>query len=353
MPLYIGKNYGKESTSVQSIFRLKGNDEDALTYALGFLLAHDYEFCDKFVRRLKLAPRQPIGQDYFIRLQEVTGRGYGRRDIAIESGGTRIVLEAKIGRAEPTAEQLLKYGAEQDLWKDFKTRRVASLTQVELSAETREKACLRLSKNGIRFSSVRWHEVIDLALRHRPTDGSDVSRYLFDQFNRFIRSDYQMKYHDAEVSIQDVNSRNAEIFEKGWMYVTSTGDKSAPLYFAPYFTKENPNSGISMMSRVLHTEVVVLPGDPVPFIDPSKAKHSERWKCGLEMIKERARNEKWKSAERRLLYLDEPMVIATTPITKRCFNTTDSPKKFNSQIAKGFHLRFDELLRYGLGFGSS
>ena len=162
-----------------------------------------------------------------------------------------------------------------------------------------------------------------------------------------------MKYHDAEVSIQDVNSRNAEIFEKGWTYVTSTGDKSAPLYFAPYFTKENPNSGISMMSRVLHTEVVVLPGDPVPFIDPSKAKHSERWKCGLEMIKERARNEKWKSAERRLLYLDEPMVIATTPITKRCFNTTDSPKKFNSQIAKGFHLRFDELLRYGLGFGSS
>ena len=65
MPLYIGKNYGKESAFVQSIFRLKGNDEDALTYALGFLLAHDYEFCDKFVRRLKLAPRHPIGRDYF------------------------------------------------------------------------------------------------------------------------------------------------------------------------------------------------------------------------------------------------------------------------------------------------
>ena len=45
MRLHIGKNHwGKTSNPVQSIFRLAGSDEDALTYALGFLLAHDPQF---------------------------------------------------------------------------------------------------------------------------------------------------------------------------------------------------------------------------------------------------------------------------------------------------------------------
>ena len=50
MRLYIGKNHrGKTTKPVQSIFRLSGSNEDALTYALGFLLARDHEFCFKLV----------------------------------------------------------------------------------------------------------------------------------------------------------------------------------------------------------------------------------------------------------------------------------------------------------------
>ena len=43
--LSIGKNLEKGIRPVESIFRLIGKDEDALTYALGFLLAHDPDFC--------------------------------------------------------------------------------------------------------------------------------------------------------------------------------------------------------------------------------------------------------------------------------------------------------------------
>ena len=352
MPLYIGKNYEEENAPVQSIFRLNGNDEDALTHALGFLLAHDSSFCRTFVRRLRLAPRRPIGEDYSVRLQEVTGRGFGRRDIVIESDDTRIVIEAKIGRAEPTVDQILKYGAERQLWRNFKTKRVASLTQVELSEAVEEKARSGLAKHGIQFSSVQWHEVIDLAIRHKPSGRSYVSRYIFDQFVRFVRSDYQMNYYDAEISIQDVNLLNAKVFEKGWMYVTSTADKSAPLYFAPYFTKENPISGITMMSRVLHTEVVVLANDPTAFNDPTKSEHNSQWECGLEMLKKRAHEEGWEKGQSRLLYLDKPMVIARTPISKSTFNATSPTKRIPNQIPKGFHLRFDELMRSDLGFGA-
>ena len=50
MQLSIGKNHQGEGRTVQSIFRLIGNDEDALTYALGFLLARDPDFCVKVIR---------------------------------------------------------------------------------------------------------------------------------------------------------------------------------------------------------------------------------------------------------------------------------------------------------------
>ena len=47
MWLFIGKNHDEKivSAPVQSIFRLTGNNEDALNYALGFLLARDAVLC--------------------------------------------------------------------------------------------------------------------------------------------------------------------------------------------------------------------------------------------------------------------------------------------------------------------
>ncbi len=340
MRLYIGKNHKGKPSPVQSLFRLVGNDEDALTYALGFLLAHDQEFCAKLVRRLHIAPRRPVKPDYAIFLQEVTGTGFGRRDIVIQDSGMRIVLEAKIGRAEPTSEQLLKYGAEHDLWERFKTRGVVALTQVELAPATRERVREKLSEQGIRFSNVQWHEVVELALSHRPSDGSGVSRYLFDEFNRYIRRDYHMGYHDAEILVQDVNLLNAEIFEEGWMYVTSPKDKKAPLYFAPYFTKQTANSGISVISHVIDTQVVVLADNPSIPEAPS-GEHLKQWRTGLCKLRKRAKQEGFAHLETRLFYLDRPIRLRA-PLTKKAY------KLIPYQIPKGFSLRFDELLRLGL-----
>ena len=114
MRLYIGKNHDEKDVSVpvQSIFRLAGSNEDALTYALGFLLARDPALCADLVRLCGIKPARSFKDDYTVHLQEVTDRRFGRRDIVIESGKVRIVIEAKIGNAEPTAEQILKYAAD-------------------------------------------------------------------------------------------------------------------------------------------------------------------------------------------------------------------------------------------------
>ena len=79
MRLSIGKNHGKDIRPVESIFRLIGNDEDALTYALGFLLARDPEFCAKVVRLcgVRRIPRD-FRDTYTVHLQEVpTGASDG------------------------------------------------------------------------------------------------------------------------------------------------------------------------------------------------------------------------------------------------------------------------------------
>ena len=286
---------------MQSIFRLAGNDEDALTFALGFLLAYDSDFCSKLIRRCGIASTKQLRSGYSIHLQEVTDISFGRRDIVIEAKGTRVVLEAKVGGAEPTADQLIKYGKEESLWNKSVTRAVVALTQVELPTTTFEYVDSVLSKLGIRFYNVRWHQVVELVLDHKPPNDARVLRYLLDEFISFVRGDYHMGYYDAEILIQDPNPLNATIFKEGWMYVSSLRDKKAPLYFALYFTRRGSKSGISMISRVRNSKTLRLV-DADDVAEAPTNEHLKRWRKGLSMLRERAKDEGFLRFETRLFF---------------------------------------------------
>ena len=348
MRLYIGKNYPGNTEAVQSVFRLAGSDEDALTFALGFLLAHDSVFCAKLLKGLSVVSRRRFKDGYSIHLQEVTERGFGRRDIVVEGNGTRIVLEAKVGGAEPTVDQLVKYAKESNLWKQYDTRAVVALTQVELSAATADKVRSELSTLNIHFCAVQWHQVVDLVMSHTPSNDSAISRYFFDEFIRYIRRDYQMGYYDAEILIQDVNLLNAKVFREGWMYLTHLENKKAPLYFAPYFTNEHGvNAGISMLSRVMNTEIAVLADKKDIPGNPPSDEHRSRWQDGLDQLRKRAFKEGFAHIESRLFYFDEPITFRTPPLTKKSFNATGPSKQIPNQIPKGFSLGFNDLLKFG------
>ena len=345
MRISIGKNHQGEGRTVQSIFRLIGNDEDALTYALGFLLARDPDFCVKVVRLCGIKVPRRLRDAYTIHLQEFTDRRFGRRDIVIEADNLRVVLEAKIGTSEPTVGQLLKYANDKDsLWEKFSTKAVVALTQVKLRSSILNETRSKLSDKGITCSSVQWHQIIELALRHTPSDDSEVSRYLFDEFVRYARKDYNMGYHDAEVLILDVNPDNAKIFKEHWLYVGIPKDKWAPLYLAPYFTNKNPVPGITYISRVADTKLVKLSEGPEA-IDVGTDEQRERWRAGLsEFLGLYSEEQSW---EALLFLLEEPIKFRTTPLTKKSFNSTGPSKNIPSQIPRAFSLRFDELLRAG------
>ena len=344
MSLFIGKRYEGATVPVQSIFRLAGSDEDALTFALGYLLAHDMDFCKDLLKLLRIRNRNTLNDGYSVHLQEVTGKGFGRRDVVIEFGKTRVVIEAKVGSAEPTDEQMLKYSTETDLWEQYDKKWLVALTQVKIDEGRQRLLRSELHSTGIRFENVQWHKVIECALNHKPSDYSEASLYLFNEFNQFVRGDYNMGYYDAEIHIQDVNPLNAEIFGCGWMYVTSLKDKKAPMYFAPYFTKQGPNTGISRLGRVMYSEMVVLNETEHVGISPPTEKHREQWETGYAMLRKRGKDEGWGSGASRVFYFDQPMTIAATPITKKAFNATNPSKQIPNQIPKGFFLRFDQLL---------
>ena len=349
MRLFIGKNHQSDASPVRSVFRLAGNDEDALTFALGYLLAHDATFCAQLMRQFRIAPSKTLNAGYSVHLQEVTTPRYGRRDIVIETDEMRVVFEAKIGGAEPTADQLLKYADELKLWESHKRRALVALTQVELSETIENDVCAKLSGEGIKFHKIQWHEVIDLVLRYTPSGDSENLKHLFDEFIRYVRSDYDMGYYDAEILIQDVNLLNAKIYKDCWMYVTSPKDKKAPLYFAPYYTQQNRHPGLSMVSRVIDVENTrLVDKEAVHDSNAPTDEHLERWRDGLAELRERAKKEKFFDKDVRLFYLDRPVTFRQTPLTKTAYKATEPPKGIPNQIPKGFSLTFDELLKAGM-----
>ena len=271
--------------------------------------------------------------------------------MVIESGGMRVVLEAKVGGSEPSPKQLIKYASESKMWGSFRHRVIVALTQVKLQLATVEKVRSELSKQRIpiRFRPVQWHEIVGLVLGQKLDDESALTRFLFDEFIRYLRSDYRMGYYDAEVLVQGVNALNREIFENGWMYVSALKSKKAPLYFAPYFTGQGDGGGISMIARVMDSEVAVLTDDH-NIVEPPSEEYSGKWSYGLTKIRRRA-----KKAEKegkawgpvRLFYLDRPIIFRTEPLSKRDSKKPDwkLSKKIPDMIPNGFHLDFDDLLK--------
>ena len=349
MDLFIGKNH-IGNAAVKSIFRLVGHNEDALTYALGYLLAYDDSFCDKVVRHFVRAVTkegQPNGKrpkvfrgKYSIHLQELSDKTLGRRDIVIKAGGKELIVEAKIGGGQPSSAQVLQYVLDNrgrsrtDVWG------VVALTQADMPVQrlSEIKSEFLTKAFGKGFAAIQWHEVVAIAAQHRFRVDDIVVRYLVGEFIRFIRREMEMHYHDSEIAVQDVDKKNEGIFMNGWIYAASSKAKKAPIYFAPYFTEECDKPGIYMLSRVVD-DITVPMGNPNFTFDEPDDHLCKKWNHGLQLIRELRGGESWAQNDARILCLSEPIILTDYPITKKDLGVS-------RQIPPGYSLQFDVLLRH-------
>jgi hypothetical protein len=332
-----------------NVYRLLGRNEDALTYALGHLMAIDDVFMIDVLKRVGVLQRIPGRQyknyrrNYAIHLQELREVGpSGRRDIVIEAGGLnglRVVVEAKIGKGQPTVCQLMRYTIGCDCpghsgetreridqaWQSSNAKFIVALTRDALERRVQLDVQSKLNGSGITLLPLQWHQILEVALNRREQLPVNSPQLLFvSEFIDFFREHYDMKYYDAEVLIADVDAWNARIFLEGHMYAGGMR-RSAPLYFAPYFTRGNREAGLSYIGRVLHVEQIDHFDEVLErqIFDSLGARLSlknlgERWtiwQIALREIFKRARDHKWGPS--RIYFLDAPVKIRDVPLRKQ------------------------------------
>lgn len=156
-----------------------------------------------------------------------------------------------------------------------------------------------------------------------------------------------MTYYDVEVLIQDVNNVNADIYNNGWMYICGPNARMAPLYFAPYFTKDTGDKpGLSHFSRVLRVEKDIIDNNLIEkyqsdFTGKSDlmGRWSNHWKEGMKGIITRASKEGFMGQTLALYFLDEPIQIINPPLLKLMLKHHRFPR-----IPRNYSRTFAELL---------
>jgi hypothetical protein len=316
------------------------------------------------IRRVRGRRYSRYRANYEVYLQEQRSvGGSGRRDIVVEAGdaeGLRVVIEAKIGRAQPTACQLLRYTVGCDCgnhrrergpdWGPRTAKALVALTRTQLDSKVRSDMIKRLKGSGIRLCPAQWQQVFKVVLdRQRQLDGQSSRSVFFSEFAAFFRGFYEMDLYDAEVMVQDEDPENAPIYFDDYMYVGGRRWPKMPLYFAPYFTKscvwdkslpQVTSDGVSWISRVVRVQQMAMPdlrNDPNAAADRELRGHPNwtRWRRGLDNIRKREAREGWTADFVWLYFLSEPVALG---------RTVKKPKRL-TRLAPGYKTTFLDLLR--------
>lgn len=170
--------HGRE---VSSVFDLLGWDENDLTAAFGFALAHSPGLLHRIVQRVTPGAD---GEGAVLRLEERDASG--RTDLEINMGDHLIVVEAKRGWLVPGETQLDKYAS--------RIAAQGSGVLVSLSAASPAWAQLTLPEavQGVPVAHLPWEQVrLDLADARRTARGQE--RAWLEEFSDYLRKAIRMR----------------------------------------------------------------------------------------------------------------------------------------------------------------
>lgn len=198
--------------NVSSIFRLIGNNENALTYALGYVFSKDSDFLIRFLKTTGvIESKQGVRYDkYFekplVSLQKYNDDKSGIKDILIESEDYRIVIEAKTDNSFPTEAQILKY-ANINLnadWLNFSNKNLLILTRKNLNKFHYKETINKLSSFRIKVVFSTWLEVFSLIRKNLYERANSNKEFLIKELATFLSDDYKMDLIEQEVIYRKV-----------------------------------------------------------------------------------------------------------------------------------------------------
>ncbi len=173
--------YGRDAVNV---FDLLGQDEDGMTYSLGWALKQSGPFLERFSSKIRLGGKP---ENLSVHLQR-SRSGFGRTDMEIVSPGVgSVIVEAKRGYTLPTKRQLSKYisGASAKKGEKAKLKHLVVLTPY-----SEEVACQHsgapTSLRGVPLKYLSWRSVIELAKRSM-IDTRGLGRRVLEEFINYLQ----------------------------------------------------------------------------------------------------------------------------------------------------------------------
>jgi hypothetical protein len=207
---------------IDSVFELLGNQENDITYSIGWTLAKSDAFLRVFLKRF--FPNPPDIKNAKILLQEFK-RDSGITDIEIQGDDFHVIVEAKRGWTLPNEAQLSLYTGR--FSKDTHLNRNCIVVMSECSPEY---ASLHLAtdplKPPIRYCS--WKEVVQLTRQVRTASHSE--KRMLEQLRTYLGRIVSMQNQESnKVYVVSLAKGTAEGCSISWIDIV----KEKRRYFHP------------------------------------------------------------------------------------------------------------------------
>ncbi len=226
------------SVSIVKKFDLLGNDEEALSKALGYTISHDRNSLFKLLQYLGVKKKNTLNNFSKISIETERHRAEGRTDIEIKiEKEFHIIIESKIGGNKVTKQRT-----------QYLTSFDSGIPKKILCFITQLRNTNKEIQAGIDIINISWFEITELFNTRTLTE-----KELVRDFLDFTTKNYKMN-ELKEILIQDLGAeKEIERFKDYYIYRRGVTFGS-PLYFAPYFTrqaKQEEGEGIAYLSKVL------------------------------------------------------------------------------------------------------
>jgi hypothetical protein len=203
----------------ESLFRLIGNDENALTFALGYVFNLRKDVLTSFLKEIQIIPKQKgqsykkLFSDYLIHLQQYNDDKSGIKDLVIEdckSKRFKIILEAKVDGSLPSMEQLNKYvhGAINNDLRNFRESWIVILSRKEVPKSELVQITAQLNNANVNINFVTWGTISKIIHNFSFNNSNLFEDRIIKELHKFLNMDYKIKYFEHEVFFVRVKKGN-------------------------------------------------------------------------------------------------------------------------------------------------
>jgi hypothetical protein len=209
-----------------TIFDLLGDDEPALTNALGWALAESPKFRSRLIKDVFGDTIINSGPSTLVRLQPHAKSG-GFTDVEVViPGKVMLIVEAKKGWALPSIEQLTKYLPRFD---DWATPRRAFVMLTEATQQYAQSRSMPTQIQGVPLVHRRWAYVIDEAM-NASAGATHAEKRLLAQLAKYLGEQTSMRRLDTLVYVVSLSSDKPEGASISFVDVV----EKKSLYFHPF-----------------------------------------------------------------------------------------------------------------------